>query len=142
LILSFIFFLLLLPLVFWIDFFLWFAKWCTFHHSGHFFVCTSWQLSSCLLASRLNGRLLFFVEFFHCCFWHLYSPCWCWQSPWWFQLSSFPYYCCCSYDWLLLATLVARVVFVTFATHILLSTIVNLVTCLLFATLGGVLFNH
>lgn len=140
--LPLIFFLLLLSLVFWIDFFWWFEMWHTFHHSGHFLCVHIFAIVILLLASRLNGRLLFSSESFRCYFWHLSSLCWCWHSPWCSQCSSSHCYCCCSFERLLLATLFVCVVLATFATHVLLSTIVNLVTHLLFATLWGLPFNH
>ncbi len=85
-----------------------------------------------LLVSRLIGCIIFYSEFFPCWFWHSSSPCWCWHSPWCSWRSSSPCYYCCSFEWLLLATLVIRVVLATFAIHILLSIIANLTTCLFF----------
>ncbi len=62
--------------------FWWLERWHTFHHSGHFLYVHILAIVILLLASRLNGSLLFSSESFPCYFWHLSSPCWCWHSPW------------------------------------------------------------
>ncbi len=114
------------------------------HHYGHFFCVHTLTIVILLLVEHFNGCLLFSSESFPSCFCRLSFPCWCWHSysPWCSQHLFSPCYCCHSSKQLFLAIVVAHLVLAIFATHILLSIVADLVTRLLFPTLGDLLSDH